>query len=497
MDKFCPEKDMKISSQDKPWITAELKRISRQKSREYQKRGKTKKYKELAAIFKEKYNQEASKFLRNKMDELRESKPGQAYNILKKMGAQPGDCIDANTFTLPTHEILGLTPQQSAECIANYFASISQEFQPLDQSTLPTRVQSKISGVSHSPPVMEEYEIHQAIKQAKKPKSVLPDDLPRQIVKEFAPELSTPICSLVNNILQSGEWPDQWKIEWVTPIAKVTVPESEDDLRPISLTPFFSKVTEQVIVKWLLHYIGDKMDFRQYGGTKGNSICHYIIEFINFILLNQDSSEQTAVLACMVDFSKAFNRMDHNNIITKLSDMGVPGWLLKVVIGFLTNRRMLVRYRGKVSNIKSLPGGGPQGTLLGLFLFLILINDCGFQGQENKTGELLTTKRNMKRMNEIHLKYVDDLSLAESINLPIKLQTIPDSERPLPDVFRSRTGHELPMTRSVVYNQLLKTEKYAKDNHMQINYRKTKLMLFNPCRSIDFMPKIDLGGQQL
>ena len=51
-------------------------------------------------------------------------------------------------------------------------------------------------------------------------------------------------------------------MEWVTPIAKVTAPESEDDLRPISLTPFFSKVTEQVIVKWLLHYIGDKMDFR-------------------------------------------------------------------------------------------------------------------------------------------------------------------------------------------------------------------------------------------
>ena len=82
-------------------------------------------------------------------------------------------------------------------------------------------------------------------------------------------------------------------------------------------------------------------------------------------------------------------------------------------------------------------------------------------------------------MNEIHLKYVDDLFLAESINLPAKLQTIPDSERSLPDVFRARTGHVLPLSRSVVYNQLLKTEKYAKDNHMQINYRKIKLTLFN------------------
>ena len=169
----------------------------------------------------------------------------------------------------------------------------------------------------------------------------------------------------------------------------------------------------------------------------------------------------------------------------------------KAVIGFLTNRRMVVRYKGKVSSIKNLPGGGPQGTLLGLFLFIILINDCGFEHQENNIGEILTTKRNMKEMNKIHLKYVDDLSLAESINLPAKLQSIPDSVRPLPDEYRARTGHMLPLTRSVVYSQLLKTEQYAKENNMQINYGKTKLMLFNPCWSIDFMPKINLGGQQL
>ena len=62
------------------------------------------------------------------------------------------------------------------------------------------------------------------------------------------------------------------------------------------------KVTEQVIVKWLLHYIGDKMDYSKYGWIKGNSICNYIIEFMNFILLNQDRLKQTVVLADMVDF---------------------------------------------------------------------------------------------------------------------------------------------------------------------------------------------------
>ena len=102
---------------------------------------------------------------------------------------------------------------------------------------------------------------------------------------------------------------------------------------------------------------------------------------------------------------------------------------------------MMVRYKGKHSSVKSLPGGGPQGTLLGLFLFLILINDVGFEGQLNNVGELATKKRNVKAVNQIHLKYVDDLSLAETVNLSEKLVHAPDHMHP--DTFHARTGHVL------------------------------------------------------
>ena len=135
----------------------------------------------------------------------------------------------------------------------------------------------------------------------------------------------------MNNIVHSGEWPAQWK------------PETEDDICLIALTPFFSKVTEHFVVMWLLKYIGEKINFLQYGGTNGKSIKHYLIEFIYFILLNQDSTDQIDVLACMVDFSKAINSQNHNLLITKLSDMGVPAWLLKVIISLLSKRNMTVR----------------------------------------------------------------------------------------------------------------------------------------------------------
>ena len=94
----------------------------------------------------------------------------------------------------------------------------------------------------------------------------------------------------------------------------------------------------------------------------------------------------TAILACMVDFSM----QNHNVLITTLNDMALPACLLKIVMAFLTDRNMVVRYKGAKSSEKYLPWGGPHGTLLGFLLFLVLINDAGFDNQINNAGEIIS-----------------------------------------------------------------------------------------------------------
>ena len=496
LDETCPVKTMKIGPQDKPFINLELKKLNRRKQREWIRKGKSDKYKKLAAKFKKEYRSAAERYIRNKVDDLKEAQPGKAFRILKSMGAQPGDCCDGGTFSLPNHLELNLTDQECSEKIASHFFSISMEFTPLCKDRLPDRVRTRLEDKSN-PPIITEYECYKKVKVTKKPNSVIPGDLPSALIKEFTVELANPLSSIYNNIIQSASWPQQWKVEYITPISKVPVPLSEDDLRPIALTSFFSKVLEQFVVAWLLEHIGNKMDFRQYGGIKGNSICHYLMEFLNFILYHQDSPEPTAVLACLIDFSKAFNRQDHHILITKLSDMGVPGWLLRIVMSFLTNRFMRVKYKGKLSDFYPLPGGGPQGALLGLFLFLVLINDVGFSGQENNTGDLITCKRRVLEMNTLHLKFVDDLSIAESINLKKQLTPTPVEEQSLPAPFRARTGHKFNSGESLVFDQLIKTKEYADKNKMMINFKKTKLMVFNPSRNHDFLPDFAVQGQQI
>ena len=171
-------------------------------------------------------------------------------------------------------------------------------------------------------------------------------------------------------------------------------------------------------MEWLLHYIGDQIDLSQYGGQKGSGVAHYLIDFINFVLYNQDLTKIHAVLALAIDFSKAFNRQNHGILINLLSDMGVPGWLLTIVIGFLKNRELVVNYKGEQSKMKNLPGGGPQGTILGMFLFLVLINSAGFKDLGKNTGDIITKPFNKRgAMEKIHTQYIDDMVACESIYL--------------------------------------------------------------------------------
>ena len=435
--------------------------------------------------------------MKKNISDIKSSNPSKAYAVLKRLGARPGDCEEMNTFSLPSHA--NLSSLQSAERIAEHFSQISQEYPPIDPASLPDRVKDKLNDENEEDlPEISEYDVFVNIQKAKKPKTGVPGDIPKRLVQEFSPELSTPITKIFKNIIKTKSWPAQWKVEYVTPIQKIPQPETEDDLRNISLTSFFSKVFERLLMSWLLIYVGDKLDPKQYGGRKKTSITHYLIDMVNFILYNQDLNTPKIVLACMIDFSKAFNRLNHNLVVTLLSDMGVPGWLLKLIIAFLEDRSMILRYKGQCSSSKPLPGGGPQGTILGLFLFLILINEAGFDDIPTNIGEIVT-KNNYRRrpMNHTHEKYVDGLTILESINptSQTKLSGNLNPTRPIP--FHLRTGHVLKTAQSRVCQEISNLEQFASDHDMLINTKKTKMMLFNQSRTIDFLPYVNIQGEEI
>ena len=77
---------------------------------------------------------------------------------------------------------------------------------------------------------------------------------------------------------------------------------------------------------------------------------HYLVKLLHFIHKSIDSREPHAVLLTLVDLEKAFNRVSHQLVIEDLADMGVPGWLLAILVSYLSGRSMVMRFRGATSS---------------------------------------------------------------------------------------------------------------------------------------------------
>ena len=85
------------------------------------------------------------------VEALKDTNPGRAFRTLKKLGAQPGDCMDSHSsFILPSHA--SYSAQESVEHIADHFAEISAEFPALSVQLLPSRVQTKLASDTRLPP---------------------------------------------------------------------------------------------------------------------------------------------------------------------------------------------------------------------------------------------------------------------------------------------------------------------------------------------------------
>ena len=223
--------------------------------------------------------------------------------------------------------------------------------------------------------------------------------------------------------------PTVWKQANIVAIPKSKPPKLiEQDLRPISLTPTLSKIFESLIGRWMLEKIGDKFDKNQFGALKGRSTTHALVDIVH--KWHKAVDDKKSVRIVFVDYAKAFDHVDHPTVMTKLSAIGVPPIVLRWLHSFLTDRQQRVMINGIFSDWASPNGGMPQGTWLGPYVFLTLIND-------------------LSSAMDLH-KFVDDCTLSEIVD-----------------------KHET----SAMQREMDSLVKWSETNHMNINGKKTKEML--------------------
>ena len=213
------------------------------------------------------------------------------------------------------------------------------------------------------------------LENIKENKATGPDNIPGKFLKICALELHEVFTILFQKSLDLGTVPDEWKVAHISPLFKKGDKTKAENYRPISLTCIVSKLLEHIVHSNVMDFLDSKNYLTpfQHGFRQKRSCESQLLTTLHDFQQSLNKKGQTD--AILLDFSKAFDKVDHRLLLNKIDNIGISGPLLKWISSFLSNRLQHVIVDGCKSDANKVLSGVPQGTVLGPLFFLIYIND--------------------------------------------------------------------------------------------------------------------------
>nr|CAH7741509.1 unnamed protein product [Callosobruchus chinensis] len=264
------------------------------------------------------------------------------------------------------------------------------------------------------------------------------DGISISLIKLCVPFIVPFLVHITNTILLEGKFPACWKTAYICPVPKLKDIRQLSDLRPISILPGLSKVVEKIIENQLRQHFNDYniLPDTQSGFRPYHSCTTALLNVTDDIIQAHDENKCTALVT--LDFSKAFDTINHQVLLAILKSCGILYESLELLRSYLSNRSQIVRLKGKLSHARSVINGVPQGSILGPLLFIVY------------TSQFIKSLESC----ESHI-YADDTQIYHSFYIS-----------------------DWPNAEMKINSDLAKISDIAKNHSLQLNPKKSKVILF-------------------
>jgi hypothetical protein len=366
---LCPIKETTIKSGVSPWINGSIVKVIKLRNKAHSRWNlfKTRINWDNYVKLKKKVKQMVKCSIRRKLYKATDSKhvnSKQLWQNLRKFGLVKSD--SAVELCVPIDELL------------NHFTIQTQLSSPLVSATIVYYNNTSLfQGDKFYFKYVHSLDILNAVKNVKS-NAVGNDLVAIGMIKPILNQIMPVLSHLFNYCLQYSCFPEMWKRAVIFPIPKVSKPVNAKDYRPISLLPVIAKILEKLVFDQIIEYINkyNILDPLQSGFRKLHSTGTALLRIVEDIRLGLSRNEITVLV--LFDFSKAFDCVNHEILISKLRHINFSPSALNWIECYLKNRYHCVKdTRNNISDWKLLTCGVPQGSVLGPLLYSLYTFDIG------------------------------------------------------------------------------------------------------------------------